>query len=800
MVTLSPVTIATLKHLYAVSCLVTSLSTLCLGLFVFLRARRTETIRLYFFWTISIALWAACLCISIFVVSEVAGVFWCRALHFFALFIPPTCLHFILSLREASPKQIRVLRFVYVATLFFIVADFTPWFLTARYVKSFDFIVTRPQVLYPFHILLFIGTIGYAIFVLFRCYLESSTEKKKHFLLLLWGTMIGYSGGISNYLINYDVVIFPFYPFGNTTIIPYVIAVAFAIVRYRFFDIEVIIRKTLVFAGLVLMVMAIVGTVTSLTHSYIGEFLKISSTISTILSVLVAILLYDPTRRLLVNLTDNYLFQKKFDYQKLLKDASEGIAQIKSLQHLLSLVTHFITMRVRVKNAAVLIYDVKNHDYRFAYSRGYEKAANEWLKGGHTFLPDDPLIDYLKIRHQAVDFEKIKNQIERGNGRKAKGAEFDYQAIKARMEELQAVCAVPSFLSDRLLGILVLGEKKTGDPYSEQDLDVLYTIAQESAIAIENARLYDEAIEKAKELEQINIELNTAQTKMIRALKEVEQANEKLQITQASLIVAEKSATMVGMAKAIGHEVNNPLSIIIGRGESLHKYDVKKLKTIIEREAKKLLPEDAADLAKIADKFEDNLARMVRSGNRIDVAVKTLTNLLKDTKGEMHSLSLIVLCREAIEATRFSTYEENIRGCQIKESIASNIVITGNLEQLIQVFVNLIKNAYEAMEGQKDRQIEIRGDVDPENPKMARIDFIDNGPGIPPEVLPRIWGQGFSTKARKDDSIGAAGQGQGLFVVKHMIESIHKGSITAESVVGKGTTFIIRLPLAEGQE
>ena len=257
---------------------------------------------------------------------------------------------------------------------------------------------------------------------------------------------------------------------------------------------------------------------------------------------------------------------------------------------------------------------------------------------------------------------------------------------------------------------------------------------------------------------------------------------------------------MVGMAKAIGHEVNNPLSIIIGRGESLHKYEIKKLKTILERDARKLPPEDLDELAKIAAKLDDNLARMIRSGNRIDVAVKTLTNLLKDTKGEMHPLSLIVLCREAIEATRFSTYEENIRGCEIKESIASNIVIMGNLEQLIQVFVNLIKNAYEAMAGQKDRQIEIQGDVDPENPKMVQIDFMDNGRGIPPEILPKIWMQGFTTKARRDDSIGAAGQGQGLFVCKHMIESIHKGTITAESTVGKGTTFIIRLPIAEIKE
>ncbi len=113
---------------------------------------------------------------------------------------------------------------------------------------------------------------------------------------------------------------------------------------------------------------------------------------------------------------------------------------------------------------------------------------------------------------------------------------------------------------------------------------------------------------------------------------------------------------------------------------------------------------------------------------------------------------------------------------------------------------DLIKNAYEAMISQQLRKIVIEGDVDPENRTMARINVSDNGPGISPDILPKIWIQGFSTKIKKDDTMGAAGQGQGLWVSKHMIESIHKGTITCESEIGKGTTFIIRLPLAEEKE
>ena len=110
-------------------------------------------------------------------------------------------------------------------------------------------------------------------------------------------------------------------------------------------------------------------------------------------------------------------------------------------------------------------------------------------------------------------------------------------------------------------GLLVLGDKKSDEDYYEEDLDMLSTLAQEHAIAFENARLYDEAVAKSKELALINKELEAIQSKLLRALEDTEAANKQLQITQASLIVAEKNATMVGMAKAIAHEVHQ-LSIV----------------------------------------------------------------------------------------------------------------------------------------------------------------------------------------------------------------------------------------------
>lgn len=556
----------------------------------------------------------------------------------------------------------------------------------------------------------------------------------------------------------------------------------YAVLRYQFIDIEVIIRKTLVFAGLLAFVFGVFSFGLFIAQNVLASYFAFSREWALAVSMFFIVLGYEPMRAFLINITDRFLFQKKYDYQKFLKDASRGMSQIESLHHLLGLVTHFITMKMRLKSAAVLMQDPKTGQFHLRHGRGYPLE----FAGGPPLFIKNPLLQYINLEEEAAEIEQVKEDAERGPKRHRRGTrvrEYDYRNIQKEMEKLHAACCIPSFLGRDLKSVLVLGEKKSGDAYSQEDINVLFTLAQESAIAIENARLYDEAVNRTRELERMN--------------KELSLTNEKLQVTQASLIVAEKNATMVGMAKAIGHEVNNPLSALMLTLSRISSGYTVKAKAVLERNSGRLSEEDLGELQKLLASTETATLKVDRSAQRISAVIHTLTDILKGSKGEMGPLSLLVLCKEALEATRFSTYEENLSGCEIVEDIQPNILVMGNLEQLLQVFVNLIKNAYEAMGSQKNRRIVISGTVDPPDPRMARIEVSDNGPGIPPEVLPRIWLQGFSTKQRRDESMGAAGQGQGLFVVKHIIESIHKGLITVESGPGKGTKFILKLPLAE---
>jgi signal transduction histidine kinase len=316
-----------------------------------------------------------------------------------------------------------------------------------------------------------------------------------------------------------------------------------------------------------------------------------------------------------------------------------------------------------------------------------------------------------------------------------------------------------------------LGEKKSGGDYSDADLNLFYTLAQESAIAIENARLYDEAVKKNRELQQINNQLNDASLRLQTALNDTEEANKKLQDTQAQLIHEQKMATLGRLASSVGHEVNNPLTI---------------LQMNINRIVLKMRKEPELQLKEVAEFFP----KMEANISRIKAVVNTLTGLLKKhEKGQMEPLSLKIILEETLPLVQFQTYLDNLSGTEISFKIPSSLpLIRGDLERLQEVFLNIFINAFHAMADRKDRKMQVTASVDPLDERMVLIQFKDNGCGMDEETLKRVFTFRFTTKPE------GRGSGLGLYMCKYIIE-LHGGSIMAESSEGQGTVFTIRLPV-----
>lgn len=760
-----------LRPAFAGACLITGLATLVLTCFVLWKGQKNRVTWTYCAWTLCITLWLTALYFNAAVESRPAAVFWTRALHFWAILIPPLFFHFSAAFIGKEEIFKGRLRFFYGLALVFLAWNFFPGFMALTYRPQFGFFVSTPRWPYHFYVAFSVGLIFYGIGILFQSWRALTGAVKTQIGFLVGGALIGYSGGLASFLINYDLLVYPFYPYGNYAVIPYILAVAYAMIWHRFLEVELLVKKTILFAGLFAFVFGIFAFVLFIGQEFLAVRFGFRWEAAVMTSIALIVTGYEPMRQFLIAATDRYLFQRRYNYQSLLKDASRGMSKIVSLSHLLSLVVHFVTMRMRLRNAAVLNKDRSTGRFNLEHQRGYAKNFVEF----HV-SPDDPMILYLACEKEPLDIEKVREGLSaspKKGGREPGHRHYPFEGILKTMNDLEAACVVPSFLGPELKTILVLGEKKSGGVYTKDDLNVLFTLAQESAIAIENARLYDEALEKTHELEQINSQLEYAKNLLMRALKETEVANKQLQDTQAQLIHEQKMATLGRLAASVGHEVNNPLTI---------------LSMNVSRVLLKLRKNPDLKVSEILESFE----KMEQNIARIKAVVNTLTGLLKKSeKGKFEPLSLKLVLEETLPLVQFQTYLDNLTGTEVEFNVPGNTpLIRGDLERLQEVFLNLFINAYHAMEGRSHRRILVSANVETESPDKVTIRFRDNGKGMTEEIMKKVFSYGFTTKAP------GRGSGLGLYMCKYIIE-LHGGDIRFESRAGEGTTFILRLPAAQ---
>jgi signal transduction histidine kinase len=754
-------------NIYQLAAFFTAILNFFLVWIVFTRGKNQVLIQKFLFYGSAIIFWAIFVVLATTVQDPKAALFFSQFCHVGAAFIPIFFLYFIYGYIGLSTNSL-VIRSLNVLTGIFVVA--------ILFLPSLYFDGVSPKFGFPFFPndgplysswLLFFGMIVmYANSRLFFAAIKFRGIKQKQAFFFLAANLIGYIGGIGCFLPVYDLSFFPF-PYGSLGVAFFSLVTTYTIFRHKFLNIEKLLRNTLIFAGLLGFVFSVLLVGTFFIRDVLNRYFGLQSFWSQVGSIFFIVVGFDPTRKLLINLTDKYLFQKKYDYHKLLKDASRGMSNIESLEHLLGLVVHFITMKMRVKNAAVLMREGTSDQYHLVYQRGFDKKFLTL-----TLYQNDPLIHYLENHKEAVDIERVKEQVEASSYKRDKSdKQYDFEAIRERMNQLQASCCVPSFLGRELRNVLMLGEKKSGEYYSTEDLNLLYTLAQESSIAIENARLYDEAVRKSRELEHINEQLEHSKTLLMKALQEAEGANKQLQDTQAQLIHEQKMATLGRLAASVGHEVNNPLTILsmnVSRVILKHrKHPDMKVTEILE----------------VFDKMEKNI-------ERIKAVVNTLTGLLKKSeKGKFEPLSLKLILEETLPLVQFQTYLDNLSGTEVDFNVPGNVpLIRGDLERLQEVFLNLFINAYHAMAGKRHRKIGVLAEIDPKDPNMVAIHFKDNGSGMTEEVAKKVFNYGFTTKPP------GKGSGLGLYMCKYIIE-LHGGTITVNSKLGEGTTFTLTLPI-----
>ncbi|MFQ5708475.1 MAG: ATP-binding protein [bacterium] len=333
---------------------------------------------------------------------------------------------------------------------------------------------------------------------------------------------------------------------------------------------------------------------------------------------------------------------------------------------------------------------------------------------------------------------------------------------------LMSVICVPLQSKSQLIGTIYLDTTNPKRFFKQEDLFFLEAFANLACIAIENAKSY-------QKIEELNASLETQVENRTRELRAknvaLEKTNKELKDAQLQLIRSEKMASLGQLVAGVAHEINTPLGSITSnthtflKGLDKLRLGLRGVKCPAEiKESVKLLQE----LSKVTRTASERITRIVR----------TLRNFARLDEEEYK----IVDIHEGIDSTLSLLGHLCHSRVEIVKDYGSLPLLRCYASQLNQVFMNLLVNAIQAIDGKG--QVKIRTFHDEEN---IYVEISDTGQGIPPKNLHKIFDPGFTTKG-----VGV-GTGLGLSITYKIVEA-HQGRIDVRSEVGKGTTFTVCLP------
>jgi len=324
-------------------------------------------------------------------------------------------------------------------------------------------------------------------------------------------------------------------------------------------------------------------------------------------------------------------------------------------------------------------------------------------------------------------------------------------AVPSRMSEEEMVDWHPQDMvyaplrtpSGRIVGLLSMDDPVDGKKPTRESLAPLELFLHQAAITIENAQLIENLETARKQLEEYADQLE----------QKVKERTNELKKSQEQLLKAQRLAVIGELAGMVGHDLRNPLTSIAGAQYYLKKRLNLEANDKI-REMLELIEKNIAYANKIINDLLDYSREI-----ELELVEKTPKSLVKE------ALSLV----------------EIPKNVKIKDLTAHKPKVKVDPEKIKRIFTNIIKNAFEAMPNGGTLTIKSRKIHD-----KVEISFTDTGVGMSRETLAKLWTPLFTTKAK--------GMGFGLPICKRFAEA-HGGCITAESALGKGTTFTVTIPV-----
>ncbi len=353
------------------------------------------------------------------------------------------------------------------------------------------------------------------------------------------------------------------------------------------------------------------------------------------------------------------------------------------------------------------------------------------------------------------------------------GDEFpDARELSRRSGSLgiRSVLAVPLLWEEASVGAILLRSTEVR-PFSDKQIALLQTFADQAVIAIGNVQLFDEVQARTKELSQSLQDLHAAQDRLIQS---------------------EKLASLGQLTAGIAHEIKNPLNFV----NNFSSLSSELLDELLELLGPATLDEKTrAEVDELTGMLKSNLEKVVQHGKRADSIVKNMLLHSREGSGEHRPVEINAIIEESLNLAYHGARAEkpdfNVTLDRRLDPEAGMIDLYP--QEMTRVFLNLISNGFYAADKRKSDGG--AADFQPTLSASTRnlgeaveIRIRDNGSGVPPEVKEKMFHPFFTTKPAGE------GTGLGLSMSHDIVVKQHGGTIEVETQLGVFTEFIIRLP------
>lgn len=498
-------------NIYAIGALSIIPVNALLWFFILAGRKQDMIVRSYLRWSASVALWALGYGMTLSgLFSMEKTLLLNRFCHAFAVFIPVFFLELTMSLIQKKARKSLLMRAVYLCGLIFFVAAWSPYLVEGLWVLQDAGYQPLAGPIYWMFGMFFWAVVCTGLYLLYRKTKGLLGQERQQIKVFMYGSAIGYLGGSTLFIQAFGSTVMPI---GVFFISSYVLFTGYAIYKYGFMDVELIVRRATVFAGLFAFVYSVVAIFTVMGQAYFEAYLGWPVWTAMIPSILIITLTLRPLENLLINMTDKYLFQKEYDYRELMKLFTAEVLTIFDVKRIAKNTVDALNNIIKLESCAIFIKDENGTVYTIEAAIGLDGK-------GFKYTLSDPLIARLKKTQACVQRDL---DMKRAN---------DTFSIHREMKRLSSDLCVPITFQKELIGFISLGRKKSGDCYNQDDIDILTSLARTEAIAISNARLFSQLSE-----------------------------------TQAEAAQNEKMAVIGTLAAGINHEICNPLGIVRGQCE-----------------------------------------------------------------------------------------------------------------------------------------------------------------------------------------------------------------------------------------